>query len=59
MIDKKFFEWIGVFYYFKISLDASSFFGFGSLLKDGLLDSTSLRKSDFRLLSVSDDENVA
>ena len=49
----------GVFYYFKISLDASRFFGFGSLLKDGLLDSTSLRKSDFRLLSVSDDENVA
>jgi len=28
-------------------------------LKDGFLDSTSLGKSDFRLLSVSDDENVA
>ena len=50
---------MGIFYYVQISLDASGFFGFGSLLKDGLLDSTSLRKSDFRLLSVSDDENVA
>jgi len=42
-----------------IRLDASGFFGFGSLLKDGLLDTTSLGKSDFGLLSVSDDENVA